>query len=92
MIATRNVHTSNRVRKIVVYDAVIRRVQTRCNRVMVREGNSRESRYEAGLGLGAFSDEAVDVRRVGLVLVPEPEPVGRDENDHISVLLLLNQR
>lgn len=73
---------------MVIDDAMISRVQASDNRVMIRESESREYRNQARLGLGPVRDQPADVRGRSLELVPEPEPIGRDQKNHRLLQLL----
>ncbi|CAI0453642.1 unnamed protein product [Linum tenue] len=70
-----------RVDEVVVYDAVVSRVEARDEGVVVGESEGRVDRDQTPVGRRSLGHEAVDVRGGRLELVPEPETVGGD-HDH----------
>lgn len=80
------------VGEVVVDDAVGGRVEAGGDGVVIGERERGEDGDEARGGGGAIADEAVDVRGRGLVLVPEAEPVGGDEDHHRLLELHLRPR
>jgi hypothetical protein len=65
----------------VVDDAVVRRVETSDDGVMIRESESWENGNETCDGFSAVGDETVDVGSWGFELVTETETVGGNEDD-----------
>lgn len=60
---------------------MISRVQARDDRIMVGESQRGEHRNQSALGFGPISNQSIDVGKIGLVLIPEPESVGGDDYD-----------
>lgn len=79
MAPRRELISGHRVDEVIVDDAVVGRVETGDNGVVVGEGGGREDGDEALFGLGAAGDEAADVGGRRLELVTEAESIGGDE-------------
>lgn len=91
MTCRRKLIARARFYETVIDDAVRSRVETRDDGVMIGERVSGENGDQTRFCFGPLVDQAVDVGRWGLELVPETKPVRRNQDNNRSVQFLLDR-